>query len=95
MLVDITGLDKVNLLRLLWKNSVMNGYCLINGYTYPIFDEEKAKNAIEKGYIDKFNGRLIGTTLNEDFADSTKYDYYNGKDIFLEIVEKIRKNQIS
>ena len=90
MLVDISGIDKIELLRSLWNNSVMNGFCLINGYRYPSFDVEKAKEAIINGYIDKFNDRLIGTSLNEDYADSKRYDYYNGDGIFEEIVQRLR-----
>ena len=89
MSVDISGVDKVELLRSLWKNSNPAIYFTMNGINPPHFDEQKAKNAVTK-YIDYFDGRCIKTDISGNTASPHMYDRDYGQGKFAEIVESLK-----
>ena len=88
-MVDITGLDKVELLRNLWLNMTPALFFSFSGMPVPEFDSKLASNAILT-YIDYFCGRCIKTNLSHDFADPHLYDRDAGTGSFAKIVTKMR-----
>ena len=95
MSVDISGIDKVALLRALWENSkpaaffdtfvARNANC-----KPPQFNEFAAQTAVHH-YIDYFDGRCIKTDISGNKADPRLYDRDHGIGKFAEIVSNLRK----
>lgn len=71
--VDISGLDKVDVLRALWKNQVPAAFFSLNGLPTPPFDEDLAQKSVLRS-IDYFCGRAIKTNLSDNVVDFTFYD---------------------
>jgi hypothetical protein len=72
--VDITGVDKVALLRCLWRDKDLAAFYRYNPEVpRPTFDEDKAKMAINK-YIDYFAGKAIKLDLSKNIVNPYLYD---------------------
>jgi hypothetical protein len=71
-LVDITGIDKATLLRALWNNAFESPLAAAAGNNR--WEAAGANQAINKGYIDYYCGRLIKMDLSKDIVDSENYD---------------------
>ena len=92
--VNIKGVDKVELLKLLWENSKLAS---VFGNYFPIdlstFDYEAAKEAVKES-IDYFRGRAIKCDLSKDTVDPWLYDRDYGEGKFQEIVNQLLKQII-
>jgi hypothetical protein len=90
--VDVSGIDKVQLLRGLWAKSPVSFWCRANG-VYQDFDAEAAKKQFVElgGYYDYFCGRVIKCNLKGDTVDPWGYDRDNGDGAFQEVVTEIRE----
>lgn len=89
--IDISGLDKVELLRGLWiasKPAIF--YSMFPDAAIPSFDEQSAKQAVSK-YIDYFDGRCIKCDLRKDTFDPRLFDRDFGEGAALRVVQKLRK----
>jgi hypothetical protein len=89
--VDITGIDKVELLRALHEGQVTAGF--FGGLPGPSFDECRASEAVKQGYIDYFCGRAIKTDISGDSADSFLYNRDAGNGTFEEIVQRLKSKK--
>jgi hypothetical protein len=87
--VDISGLDKVELLKLLWEAMKPAAFFAMSGRPPPPFDNENATAAVAK-YIDYYAGRCIKTDLSGDKASARSYNRDAGADAFQRIVAKMR-----
>lgn len=85
MAINISGLNKVTLLRMLWHK--MKG--LSEGETYT-FDEKAAASTIPSGYIHDFKGVPIRCNISGSLADPQAYDEKAGAGAFRQIVNKLR-----
>lgn len=90
--VDVSGIDKAQLLRGLWAKSPVSAWCRVNG-VYNEFDAEAAqKQFVEKGgSFGYFCGRVIKSNLKEDMVDPWGYDRDNGHGAFQKVVTEIRE----
>ena len=68
---DISGLDKLQLLKELWTRSPPARFFTANGIPGPAWNQQEALKALEDR-IDYFNGRLIGCDLRGDTAEESK-----------------------
>jgi len=84
MSLDISGLPKLILLKRLILYSPPNLF---------IFDEDNAKAALERGYIDYLGGRAIKCDLTKDKIDPYLYNRDAGKGAFEKIVQEMRDEQ--
>lgn len=94
--VDIQGLDKMQLLRALWKNQKPAIYFAMSGKRPPDFDEAEAKQALEGeqgGCIDYLCGRAIKCDLSGDLVDPSAYDKLIGFGMFAAIVRALKQHQ--
>lgn len=90
-MIDIKGLDKVELLRQLWNaQKVASFFEDVPTHLAPKFNEELAKRMV-KSDIDYFCGRCIKSDISGDVADSYEYDKEAGAGKFKEIVARMRK----
>ena len=88
--VDISGIDKVELLKALWKGMKPASFYMRTGVPPPSFDEKTAKEAVKK-YIDYFQGRCIKTDIRRNIADPCLYDRDAGPGAFAQIVANLKK----
>lgn len=89
--INIEGINKVNLLREMWKHQRVASFFGGAGINPPTFDETNANNVITKGYIDYFQGRAIKADLSGDTIDPRLYDRDAGRGSLKNIVETLRK----
>lgn len=85
--VNISGLDKVSLLRALWRRQIQQGF---NHHANLEFNEAMAIIAV-RGYIAYFCGKGIKTDLSKDTADPYLYDRDAGEYAFECVVEGERE----
>ncbi|MGW8177470.1 MAG: hypothetical protein ACWGQW_01550 [bacterium] len=72
--MNISNLDKAEVLLALWKGSRMQGLSFLGfGGTAPTVED--CRKALEKSsYVDYFFGRIIKCNLSQDFLDLRLYD---------------------
>lgn len=91
--IDISSLDKKELLFELYKNSRTAAFFEINGVEAPFCSKEEIDDGIFGSYIDYFCGRPIKTNLKRDYAIPDSYDRENGKGSFQIVVDHLRSAQ--
>jgi len=90
--IDISGLDRVELLRHLWENSKVAGFFSMYGGPAPSFGSERRPEDAVSGYIDYYCGRVIKTDLRNDEIDPYLYDRDNGIGAFKRVVENMQNS---
>ena len=90
--LDISDLDKVELLRQLWQNMQPASFFTMSGRTPPEFDRALAATAVVR-YIDYFQGRCIKTDLSYNVVDTRLYNRDAGEGKFEAIVAEMRQRQ--
>lgn len=94
-MVDISGLDRMVLLKALWSNAKPAAFFTMGlGFSKgaPGWDEEEAKKEIFNGYVDYVCGRCIKCYL---FCESTTvdpglYDREYGDGAFSKVVASLK-----
>lgn len=81
-MIDISEINKVNLLKQLWKNQ-KSAAC------FRTFNEEDAEKAVER-YIDYYDGRSIKTDLSKNEVDPYLYDRGAGQGTFKKVVNSLK-----
>ena len=72
-MIDISKVNKTDLLKGLWKNQKSAAFFALNAVQAPEFDKDKVEKAV-KGYIDYFYGRAIKADLSKDSVNPYLYD---------------------
>ena len=90
--IDISGLDKVELLKKLWTNIKPASFFSFHpNVSVPSFNEDAAKSAV-KNYIDYFQGRAIKMDLSVDKISPGLYDRDAGIGTFQRVVDSMQKD---
>ena len=92
--LDISGLDKVELLRRLHRGQSVAGFYAGNPSFAPPFNAATAEDAV-KDYIDYFCGRCIKTDISGDDVNPRMYDRDAGAGKFAQIVKEMRDGMVS
>ena len=87
--IDISGLDKVELLWMLYVNQKIQGFCELYGLP-PRPSDAEARAAVG-GMIDYFGGKAIKTDLSGSTVNPFLYDRDAGAGAFARIVEQMRQ----
>jgi len=87
--IDISGIDKVELLRQLWKHSVVASFYKTTGLSSPSLNEIELKKCFD-GYIDYLCGRVIKTDISKNKVNHYMYDMVNGYGLFEKIVDDLK-----
>ena len=92
--IDITGLDKAELLTALWYGA-RNLIVIFSYATGRVEFLDMRQNAVEflsrrNNYIDYYNGRSIKTDFSRDLVDPYFYDRESGQGEFARIVAILR-----
>ena len=93
--VDISGLNKVDLLEALWNNAQSAIYYQryefgIGNDRPPSFSRDGEEISDVKKYIDYFDGRCIRTDISGDSANPSGYDKEWGQGAFRRVVDGTR-----
>ncbi|EEA19115.1 hypothetical protein TMatcc_010339 [Talaromyces marneffei ATCC 18224] len=90
--IDVSGIDRIELLRGLWEKSPVAAWCRENGVVQE-FDVNAAGRGFIKdgGYFDYFCGRVIKCNLMGDTVNPWGYDRDNGEGAFQKVVSEIRE----
>lgn len=97
-MVDISGLDRVVLLRALWDNQARATYFHAYGQQAPEFDEAEARVAVSRGQLDYFAGRAMKFSFPVDgtnLIDPEGYDRVAGKGTMARVVAQLRKGGVA
>jgi hypothetical protein len=89
-MVDISGVDKLQLLEALWSNQKTASFFTNPPQLAPGFDHSAATAAIARGYIDYFCGRAIKADLSGDYVIPYLYDRDAGPGALQRIVTRLR-----
>ena len=97
--VDINGLDRLELVKTLWRHSCLHPiYLLLKGST--VFQEELPGDSILRDYcvcsdweFDCLFGRVIRCRLSAEAVDGSAYDAFLGVGMFEEVVGECRRRQ--
>lgn len=87
--VDISGLNKKELLLRLWEKANIASFFTTSGIPAPAFDHKLAETAVD-GYIDYFCGRCIKSDLSGKYANPVWYNRDAGDGQFEKIVNSMR-----
>lgn len=91
--IDITGLNKAEVILALWKGSHAQGYSLLglNVANPTIKDAERWIEENPLMYFDYLNGRVIKCDISGNSFDPRLYDRDCGVNAAAEAINKIRK----
>lgn len=85
-MVDIGGLNKVELLYRLWERQQIAPNFARRGAAPLDFDRAGAAEAVAGGTIDYYSGRSIKADLSLDAVDPSLYDRTAGQGAFQDVV---------
>jgi hypothetical protein len=91
--VDISGIERIVLLRHLWENARPAAFFKHSGLPTPGWSDENYTNqVVYGGYVDYYNGRCIKAYIfaDSDEVDPEHYDREYGEGSFQRIVNEIR-----
>lgn len=83
--ISIKNLNKLKILELLWENIEPASF-FVGRMPAPGFNNELARIAVTKGYIDYFCGRAIKCDLSKDTVNTRLYD----RDVVVKFKELIK-----
>tara|TARA_R110001599_G_scaffold5043_2_gene25446 strand:+ start:1666 stop:1998 length:333 start_codon:yes stop_codon:yes gene_type:complete len=96
--INISGIDKIVLLRALWKKQNSALFYAVMEKEPPVFDSEHSKVVLQsgEGYVDYVCGRRIKTYIGGDEVDPTSYDDHShtGPGSFEKIVAELRNDEL-
>jgi len=92
--VDISGLDKVEVLRALYAKSKVQGmgrYAFVPGD----LDYSEAKEILEcqRGYVDYLKGRVMKVSLTEDTLNTRLFNRDNGTGAAEDVIKNLRSTK--
>lgn len=93
-MVDVTGIDRDELLEALWREAKTAGFFDVFPVPPPAWDLHRAKAELKgKTFVDYCLGRSIKTDVytKENLIDGWLYDRDNGQGAFARVVKKLKK----
>lgn len=93
-IVDVSGIDRMDLLEALWKNAKPASFFTMNNVPSPYssFSRELAKTEIWNDYADYIQGRCIKVKImsKQNQLDGRMYDSEHGQGSFEKIVSSLK-----
>jgi hypothetical protein len=86
---DISGVDKMVLLKKMWENATPARFFSDTLSQAPAWDHDVAAEAIQ-GYVDYLLGRPIKMDLSGDTVDASCYDRDAGEGTFVRVLQDCR-----
>lgn len=92
--MDITGIDKAEILAALYNNAKPQGIGHLNYKDIPMDKDIAEKLLKEQTYFDYLKERVLKVDLSGDELNTVWYNRYNGKNAAENIIYKLRlKNE--
>lgn len=93
MRIDITGLDKAEVLAILYNNAKPQGLGFLH-YDPKDMTVEEARKALQtETYFDYPGGRVMKVDLSEDTFDPYLYNRDNGEGLAEKLIEELRSRK--
>ncbi|MDE7345128.1 MAG: hypothetical protein K2N48_00110 [Muribaculaceae bacterium] len=93
-MIDITGLDKAELLLELWNGSHAQSMSFFGQFTtQPSIDDARSFLESANYYADYFNGRVIKVDFRGDKVDGRLYDRNYGQGACERIIMNLKKKK--
>lgn len=93
MRIDITGLDKAEVLAILYNNAKPQGLGFLH-YDPKDMTVEEARKALQtETYFDYHGGRVMKVDLSEDTFDPYLYNRDNGEGLAEKLIEELRSRK--
>jgi hypothetical protein len=89
---DISGLDKKEVLRALFRNAEPQGLGFVQYNSADTISDEEAEKLLKKGYIDYLKGRVMKIDLSKSVVDTYLYNRDNGNNAAENVIEKLKVN---
>jgi len=90
-IIDITGLNKLQVLQALWNHSKPASFFQhMPASIIPKFSVLEAQDLILYGYVDYCCGRLIKTNFKTDMLDPTMYDREYGSGAMQKVIDGLK-----
>ena len=94
-MVDVTGIDRKELLKALWENAKPAAFFMVYGTNSPSFDIDEAMRDVRHGrtYVDYACGRCIKSDVftEKSEIDPRSYDREYGQGEFQKVVDSLKK----
>lgn len=87
--MDISDLDKVQLVKALYDRAKVQGIGICQQRSGSLSDSE-ARKAMAKGYIDYLGGRVMKVDLSGDSLDTYLYNRDNGPQAAEKVIQQLR-----
>jgi hypothetical protein len=89
--LDISGIDKLELLQEMWNNASPASVFITANITAPMFDKTDAQRILAKEipYFDYFQGRAIKSLFRGDTINPYRYDDYHGMGKCARIIDRL------
>jgi hypothetical protein len=90
--VDISDLDKFDVLKALWENSKTASFFAMMPQMAPKFSDGEARELLarDRAYVDYLCGRVIKTDFSKNTLDPWGYDRDNGQGSMQNVVNGVR-----
>ncbi len=90
--VDISGIDKKELLQALYTHAEPKGYGWYHYISDHVLPDEERESILAKGdRIDYLHGRGMKIDISDDSVDTSVYNEYNGERSAEMIIASLRK----
>jgi hypothetical protein len=91
-MVDVTGIDRKELLEALWNNAQPAAFYILQNIDPPPFKLESAMKTTHGTYVDYACGRCIKADVfrKEDVIDPRLYDRDHGEGAFQRVVDSLK-----
>lgn len=93
MRIDIKGLDKAEVLAVLYNNAISQGLGFLHYDPKDMTVEEARKILETKTYFDYYKGRVMKVDLSKDTFDPYLYNRDNGSGLAEKLIEELRSKQ--
>jgi hypothetical protein len=92
-MISIKGLDKAEVLKVLYDNSIVQGMGFLQATGEPLPVDEARELLKHQTYFDYLHGKIMKVDLRSDEFEEWLYDRDNGTGAAASAINKIRKSK--
>jgi hypothetical protein len=93
--VNIQGLNKVQLIRALWKKQAVSAHYLAHAIPLPELTDDKIQCALTEVYVYFLCGKYIEVDFSGNEVDSAAYNAHAGANAMETVVQNLRESSVT